>query len=651
VTTENVDIAVRMAGARAAAAESKQVAAGVRQIGTAGKTAGAHAATGARKVGLLGKAAGAAGRPISGLAGKLKGLATGLIGTVVAFAGFNELKKSVGTTVEMGKATLMLSRNLGLSVEQASKWVAIAKVRGVSGDALATSFVAISKNAAAGQDQIGKFDKKLGDLGKSTADVKKRSDLLHGSVGKQADAYKTLGLTQKDLAGSGRNFQGFLLKIADGLHKMPGGAKRAAVAQQVLGKGWKTLLPLLNQGSKGIREQMRLAAKYGATFGKDTAQKVQNYAKAQREAQYASLGFQITLGTLVLPALTKGIRTWAHFVRELRAGTGVPGKIKDEFGKLVDKGKALIDQWKQGVGTGGQLRTTLGAVATNVKDFAGGVLKATSAIVSFVSKHPALAATLAKLAAAAAIWKGIRFGASITGLDTVIGLVGRLAKTKAGERVVSRILGPLRGLRGRAGGPIRRFGSWLASSLGIAGGRAGRRAGGTLAGPKGLLSGGVKGALTSAAGTLGALIGPAIGAAAVVGLADALGKWLKDQGIDVTSGPLGTNIFDPRKAGDPKNSGPDAPINPATGAHDTYGERTKHHGPKPPGTLGHDTGGGGGGAGGGSGTPTRRRAAPRVRGSRHGHGEEIVIHSHTYLDGKQVAHNTAKHTRDDQNRK
>src|SRR4051812_48605878 len=54
---------------------------------------------------------------------KLAGAAAGL---GVGFAAFHQAEKAVDTTTELAHATLLLSKNFGLTVNEASRWAALA---------------------------------------------------------------------------------------------------------------------------------------------------------------------------------------------------------------------------------------------------------------------------------------------------------------------------------------------------------------------------------------------------------------------------------------------------------------------------------------------------------------------------------------------
>ena len=70
-----------------------------------------------------------------------------------------------------------------------------------------------------------------------------------------AEAFATLGITVKDASGQIRSRQDLFFETAEALADVSNETTRAALAQDVFGRGATELLPLLSQGSAGIRAQ------------------------------------------------------------------------------------------------------------------------------------------------------------------------------------------------------------------------------------------------------------------------------------------------------------------------------------------------------------------------------------------------------------
>lgn len=262
-------------------------------------------------------------------------------GFTAAYASIAGAKQAVATTEELAKVTLALHNNLGLSVHSASKWAAVAAARGIDGKALAQSFGTLSKNITAGNAGWTTYTAKLKTLGASEKDQIKRQAIIAKGAGAQADAFRRLGVSQKDLKSLG--FNAILGKAADGLERMGPGAERTALSMKLLGRGWQTVLPVMRDGSKAMNEQLGLADKYGVTFKGKTVQSLQDLIAAQREAKFATLGLQVAFGTQLAPVLTSVISKVSGFVREIRDGTGAGGRFRTAVVNAFNSAKAVIE--------------------------------------------------------------------------------------------------------------------------------------------------------------------------------------------------------------------------------------------------------------------------------------------------------------------
>ncbi len=230
-----------------------------------------------------------------------RGAAVGLAGLAGGYLSLGAAKGAVDTTVKLAKGTRALSRNLGLSTEQASRWAAVSTARGVDTDQLASSFAKLGVNV---------------------------HSALNGST-KTAGAFKGLGISQKDLVKGSKDFNGMIGMVADGLGRMKGGSDRAAAAQAVLGRSSANTLPIFTQGRKSMNENLKLADKYGLTLGGKPIKSLGQLMQTQKELEFAQLGFQVQFATKIAPKLIQG------FNMILKAGN----KLRPAFAFFNDHSK------------------------------------------------------------------------------------------------------------------------------------------------------------------------------------------------------------------------------------------------------------------------------------------------------------------------
>jgi hypothetical protein len=265
------------------------------------------------------------------------------------------------------KTTISLHKNLGLSVEKASEWAAVARSRDIDTKALNMSFGTLSKNiegaSKAGSSQAQIFDK--------------------------------LGVSQRTVASG--DFNAVLGETADRLKAMGPGAERTALTMKLFGRGWQTVVPLLRDGSSEMNQQLALARKYGATFHGHTIKSLNEFIQAQRESKIATMGLQIAVGTTLIPVLTKALGVFSRFVHQMRTGKGAGGQFADTAKRIWHGAKPVV-LW-------------FGRAAVNVAKFA--------------SKHPGIVKIATALFLVTKALKLMKFGGAIRGAQTLYGWLGK----------------------------------------------------------------------------------------------------------------------------------------------------------------------------------------------------------------------------------
>ena len=228
----------------------------IRQVGTAAKSTGGQAEQ--------------AGQGFGGLA---KNLAVAAGGAATLRKGYDFMKGAANAAATLAKDTAALTRTTGMDAKTSSAWVSIAKNRGIETDTLTRSFTLFSRQLRA---------------------VEKG--------GKAATtAFSDLGISADQLKGM--KTEDALMATADAFQKLPAGADKAAIAQQLFGKQSQALLPLLNMGSAGLQDQMKTMDKYGLTLDENGVKKGLELAKSQRQMKAATDGLKVSMGNALLPAL------------------------------------------------------------------------------------------------------------------------------------------------------------------------------------------------------------------------------------------------------------------------------------------------------------------------------------------------------------
>lgn len=216
---------------------------------------------------------GAAGmkRAASLASSALAGLGAGLLGGLSVGA----LSSVIKSVADYGDHLNDLSKSTGATVEQLSFLDFAAKKSGSSLDGLTSGIARMQKNLV---------------------------EVSQGGGKQAAAAFNALGLSAQTLTRT--DLVGQLSAIADGLGKIENPTQRAAIAQTVLGKSYRDLLPLLADGSDGIKELASRFVELGGVVTKAQAEKFDALNDSIVDLQTSASGVARVVTESLAPALT-----------------------------------------------------------------------------------------------------------------------------------------------------------------------------------------------------------------------------------------------------------------------------------------------------------------------------------------------------------
>ncbi len=220
---------------------------------------------------------------------------------------------SIGKTEEKAQG---LASKLGNGIKTAAKWgAAIGAGAAAAGGAM---FAAANKTAAYA-DEIDKLSERTGinieelqrwkyaagqsgaDIGKLEVGIKKLSEsmVLAGEGSKKnVEGFNKLNISLDDLKNKSQ--EDIFAEVMKSLADMPEGAERNALGNQLLGKSYTELLPLLNAGSGGMEDLMKRADELGIVMSEDMVKANVTYGDTLDDAKQVlgAFGMQITNGFL-----------------------------------------------------------------------------------------------------------------------------------------------------------------------------------------------------------------------------------------------------------------------------------------------------------------------------------------------------------------
>lgn len=210
---------------------------------------------------------------INGAIGSVLQFGAVLAGTA-AFALVGALGASIDSMENTGHAAYDMSKAFGIGAAQADKWINAASLVGVSADEMGTVFKIFGKN-------VGEGNKKA------------------------LESFKALHVAVKDGHGNIRPLNDILFDVADRLSKMKDGALKAAYGAQIFGRNYAVLLPLLDQGKKGIEEAMAIGDEYGANLTTKQVKAAEAAYEAHKKLDLAVRGVGNALAVAALPYVEK----------------------------------------------------------------------------------------------------------------------------------------------------------------------------------------------------------------------------------------------------------------------------------------------------------------------------------------------------------
>lgn len=304
------------------------------------------------------------------------------IGAAVSVAGIVALTKR---TIDAGDAFAKLSQKTGTSVEDLSKLTYAAGLSGVSNEALAKSMTSLAVGMIEARD---------------------------GGITPAAEAFAKLGVSVKNVDGSVKSSRAVLGELADKFAAMPDGPEKAALAVDLFGKKLGAeMIPLLNGGSKGLKEMGDEAERLGIVMSTELAKKSEEFNDNLARLGKLSEAAGIKIANSLIPALNElitqyldagkaGLTFWESLtgiglsdpskgpaeqiarinteIQKLKQGSsGLSGKLADELGGLGDTDKAVADleklrkyyelQQARQTGDGVASATELAAQRTNIE--------------------------------------------------------------------------------------------------------------------------------------------------------------------------------------------------------------------------------------------------------------------------------------------
>lgn len=185
-------------------------------------------------------------------------------------------------------------------------------------------------------------------ISKTLASVQKGADEAETAIGQ-------LGVSMKKTDGTMRSTEDVLLDTIAALADMDDETARNAAANEIFGKSYQELAPLLNSGADGIRELMQEAEDYGMVMSDEAVKASADFTDSMTRLNGTITGVKNRLAGQLLPSL---------------------GDIADGFSMLVsgvDGGSQLIERGIHGIAE--TVSTVLPAITGLIKSIVSELTK------------------------------------------------------------------------------------------------------------------------------------------------------------------------------------------------------------------------------------------------------------------------------------
>lgn len=264
---------------------------------------------------------------------------------------------SAGTLyVNIAANTQKLTKGLAAARAQVNKFGRLAfggmaTAATVAGAAVVKSFRDVAPeidNIAKASDRLNVSTRALSGLahaaelsGSSLEGLAKGMTLMTRNVGEAvsgggaiADTFERLGLSAHQLQNMSADEM--FLRVAEAINKLPNAAAKTSAAMDIFGRSGAALMPLLSEGSEGIKAMQADAEKLGITFTREQAAMVEaaNDANTRISAAFKGIKTQLTVG--ISPAITAASNAFADWASSMNAVERGSNSLAKGLGVVAD---------------------------------------------------------------------------------------------------------------------------------------------------------------------------------------------------------------------------------------------------------------------------------------------------------------------------
>jgi phage-related protein len=247
--------------------------------------------------------------------GVLSNLATQVINSVID--GFKNMGKAVVNTVAevgaLGDEIDKESQKLGLATDTYQELAYAMEMSGAS----------------------------IGDISKGMMNITNAIADTENGVEGASEKFDALGVSLQNVDGSMKSSEQVLMESIDALASMTDETQRNALANDIFGRSYADLKPLLNSGSEGIKELMQEAEEYGMVMSQDGVNASADFDDSLTRLNGTIGGIKKSMVGNLLPSVTTVINGFSDLAN---GSQGASAMIKVGIYQMIDEIKTMIPE-------------------------------------------------------------------------------------------------------------------------------------------------------------------------------------------------------------------------------------------------------------------------------------------------------------------
>lgn len=163
------------------------------------------------------------------------------------------------------------------------------------------------------------------------------------ATSKQAKMFAALGIAVKDASGAMRPTRDVMLDFADVFSQLKGSPEALAAGLEIFGRGFQTLVPLINDGSDALKRAEQEADDLGITLSTSAGLAAEEFNDNLERLKTATGAVAQQVAVDLLPELVALTAEMVKFAKEGREGGGVANSIADSFRFMGQSASFAID--------------------------------------------------------------------------------------------------------------------------------------------------------------------------------------------------------------------------------------------------------------------------------------------------------------------